>query len=138
MRGENNIAIQCYRRALDYLDFGDGTSISKDGEKQEVSDKELQNLLEDRISVCNNMAAAQIKMELWDNALNSLQIVLRCKPDNIKAHFRKAKVHIQLYWLITFNVSHYLHQGLLPLANHEQNETSFISFARIQSLTLKK
>jgi FK506-binding protein 8 len=59
---------------------------------EEVTDSTLQNLLEDRISVCNNMAAAQIKLELYDAALNSLQTVLRCQPNNVKALFRKAKV----------------------------------------------
>lgn len=38
------------------------------------------------------MAAAQLKLGLHDAALNSLQIVLRCQPDNLKALFRKAKV----------------------------------------------
>lgn len=39
------------------------------------------------------MAAAQIKMEMYDAALNSLQSVLRCQPNNLKAHFRKAKAY---------------------------------------------
>lgn len=40
------------------------------------------------------MAAAQIKMQMFDAALNSLETVLRCQPGNLKAHFRKAKVYI--------------------------------------------
>lgn len=40
------------------------------------------------------MASAQIKMELFDQALTSLQTVLRCQPDNVKALFRKAKIHL--------------------------------------------
>ncbi|KAJ8925653.1 hypothetical protein NQ315_009498, partial [Exocentrus adspersus] len=94
-RGDNNIAIQCYRRALDYLDEVEGgiTSISEN-KTNEVTDADLQSLLEDRISVYNNMAAAQIKMEMYDAALTSLQIVLRCQPNNVKAHFRKAKVYM--------------------------------------------
>lgn len=59
-----------------------------------MSDSELQSILEDRISVYNNMAAAQIKLEMFDAALNSLQTVFRCQPNNIKAHFRKAKAYI--------------------------------------------
>lgn len=91
-RGENQLAIQCYRRALDYLDEVE-TSIKLDGEEQaEASDSDLQELLGDRINVNNNMAAAQIKLQLHDAALNSLQNVLRCQPDNVKALFRKAKV----------------------------------------------
>ncbi|KAG5899548.1 hypothetical protein JTB14_008234 [Gonioctena quinquepunctata] len=96
-RGENNLAIQCYRRALDYLDEVEGGftgPLGENGVKQEVTDADLQNLLEDRVSVCNNMAAAQLKMEMYEAALNSLQTVLRCQPNNVKAHFRKAKVYL--------------------------------------------
>ncbi|XP_018576191.1 peptidyl-prolyl cis-trans isomerase FKBP8 isoform X2 [Anoplophora glabripennis] len=93
-RGDNNIAIQCYRRALDYLDEVEGGIILPENKTTEVTDSDLQSLLEDRISVYNNMAAAQIKMEMFDAALSSLQIVLRCQPNNVKAHFRKAKVYV--------------------------------------------
>jgi len=93
-RGENQLAIQCYRRALDYLDEVEGgiKTPLPDGEV-EVTDAALQQLLEDRINVSNNMAAAQLKLELYDAALQSLQTVLRCQPDNVKALFRKAKVY---------------------------------------------
>lgn len=96
-RGENNIAIQCYRRALDYLDEVESNLANPlNTSEPEMSDEELQNLLENRVSVYNNMAAAQIKMELYDVALNSLEVVLRCQPNNIKALFRKAKVKFVL------------------------------------------
>lgn len=94
MRGDNNTAIQCYRRALNFLDeveSGLSTSLT-DEDKKPVSDADLQAILEDRISVYNNMAAAQLKVENYDGALTSLQTVLRCQPNNLKAHFRKAKV----------------------------------------------
>lgn len=58
----------------------------------EVTDAALQDLLEDRVNVFNNMAAAQLKLGLHDVALNSLQMVLRCQPNNVKALYRKAKV----------------------------------------------
>lgn len=86
-RGENTLAIQCYRRALDYLD-----EVETCQKTEDIPDSTLQELLEDRISVCNNMAAAQIKLELYEAALNSLQTVLRCQPNNVKALYRKAKV----------------------------------------------
>lgn len=82
------MAVQCYRRALDYLDEVESESTEHD----KPTDSELQQLLEDRLKVLNNMASAQIKMELYDQALTSLQAVLRCQPDNVKALFRKAKV----------------------------------------------
>lgn len=86
------MAIQCYRRALDYLDEVEGGIMFPTDDNKEVTDSDLQDILEDRISVFNNMAAAQLKMNLHDAALNSLQTVLRCQPDNLKALFRKAKV----------------------------------------------
>ncbi|GJQ85529.1 hypothetical protein Trydic_g10830 [Trypoxylus dichotomus] len=93
-RGENTLAIQCYRRALDYLDELEGGIKAGDSEdKQDISDGELQDLLEDRLSVCNNMAAAQIKLGLYEAALNSLETVLRCQPHNVKALYRKARVY---------------------------------------------
>lgn len=85
--------MQCYRRALDYLDEVEGgIKYPKSEDEQEPTDSALQALLEDRLNVYNNMAAAQIKLNLYDAALNSLQTVLRCQPDNIKALYRKAKV----------------------------------------------
>lgn len=78
---------------MDYLDEVEG-GISDPDKQTEVSDSALQDLLEDRLSVNNNMAAAQIKLELYDAALTSVQAVLRCQPNNVKALFRKAKVRL--------------------------------------------
>lgn len=96
-RGENTFAVQCYRRALDYLDEVEGgIKYPKANEDQEPTDAALQALLEDRLNVYNNMAAAQIKLNHYDAALNSLQTVLRCQPDNVKALYRKAKVCVTI------------------------------------------
>lgn len=57
-----------------------------------VTDSDLQQLLEDRVKVYNNMAAAQMKIEAWDQALKSLENVLGCQPNNVKALFRKGSV----------------------------------------------
>lgn len=38
------------------------------------------------------MAAAQMKIEAWDQALKSLENVLGCQPNNVKALFRKGSV----------------------------------------------
>lgn len=40
----------------------------------------------------NNLAAAQLKIGSFDAALMSVENVLRCQPNNVKALFRKAKV----------------------------------------------
>lgn len=67
---------------------------SLQNDQNEVTDGDLQDILEDRLSVYNNMAAAQIKLEMYDAALKLLETVLRCQPHNVKALFRKAKVSV--------------------------------------------
>lgn len=96
-RGECTFAIQCYRRALDYLDevecgISEPISENDDPKQRELTDAALQDLMEDRINVSNNMAAAQMKQGAYDAALQSLHIVLRCQPNNVKALYRKSKV----------------------------------------------
>lgn len=93
-RGENQIAIQCYRRALDYLDEVEGgIKLPESENTEQITDTDLQSILEDRISIYNNLAAAQIKLESYEAALNSLKTVLLCQPNNIKALYRQAKVY---------------------------------------------
>lgn len=46
------------------------------------------------MKVYNNMAAAQMKIQAWDQALKSLENVLNCQPNNIKALYRKGSVCI--------------------------------------------
>ncbi|CAD7091956.1 unnamed protein product [Hermetia illucens] len=89
-RNEFNIAIQIYRRALEYLDDTDG-GISL-GHESELTNAELQELLEDRLVVYNNLAMAQIKISAYDAALKSVEHVLRCQPNNSKALFRKGRI----------------------------------------------
>lgn len=96
-RGENTLAIQCYRRALDYLDEAvGGIQIEPDNAINDANKEEkelsLIDILEDRLKVYNNLAAAQLKIGSLDAALMSVENVLRCQPDNVKALFRKAKV----------------------------------------------
>lgn len=92
-RDEASLAVQCYRRALDYLDETKGGINYPQGEQEEsISDADLQALLEDRMKVYNNLAAAQMKTEAYDAALKSVDNVLRCQPKNVKALFRKGKI----------------------------------------------
>lgn len=58
-------------------------------EEESFSDAELQTLLEDRIKVYNNLAATLIKTEAYESALENVEHVLRCQPQNLKALFRK-------------------------------------------------
>jgi len=87
-RKDHTLAIQCYRRALEYLDDSGLTS----EEKKTVTEDDGHSLLEDRIKVYNNLAAAQMKIKAFDTALQSVDNVLRCQPDNVKALFRKGKI----------------------------------------------
>lgn len=92
-RQEFNSAIQLYRRALEYLDESEGgiTNPTIDGEL-EPTNAQLQDLLEDRIKVYNNMAQAQMKIKAFEAALKSIDTVLQCQPNNVKALFRKGKI----------------------------------------------
>jgi len=89
-RNEYNMAIQCYRKALDFLDEGTGEMLTVP--KHELTKEQLQDLLEDRMKTHNNLAMAQMKISAWEAALKSVDTVLRCKPENVKALFRKGKI----------------------------------------------
>lgn len=92
-RQEYNSSIQLYRRALEYLDESEGgiKNPTPDGEL-EATNAQLQDLLEDRIKVYNNMAQAQMKIQAYEAALKSVETVLQCQPNNVKALFRKGKI----------------------------------------------
>lgn len=92
-RQEYNLAIQSYRRALEYLDESEGgiTNPTESGQL-EPTNAELQELLEDRMKVYNNLALAQLKIAAYDAALKSVDHVLQCQPNNAKALFRKGKI----------------------------------------------
>ena len=91
-RNEPTLAIQCYRRALEFLlPIENRTSHQNDAEES-TTDAELQALLEDRMKLYNNLAAAQMKTQAYDAALRSVESVLSCQPHNVKALFRKGKI----------------------------------------------
>uniref|UniRef100_A0A182PMV5 peptidylprolyl isomerase n=1 Tax=Anopheles epiroticus TaxID=199890 RepID=A0A182PMV5_9DIPT len=94
-RQEYNLAIQSYRRALEYLDdtvSAGGMMESGAAGSVELSNKELQDLLEDRMKVYNNLALAQLKISAHEAALKSVDHVLKCQPNNAKALYRKGKI----------------------------------------------
>ncbi|XP_029669273.1 peptidyl-prolyl cis-trans isomerase FKBP8-like isoform X2 [Formica exsecta] len=91
VRDELPFALQCYRKALEYLS-STKSGTNQNEEEESFSDTELQILLEDRIKVHNNLAAALIKTEAYDSALENVEHVLRCQPQNVKALFRKGTI----------------------------------------------
>ena len=50
------------------------------------------------------MAMAQLKIQSYEPALNSVEAVLKCQPNNIKALFRKGKVSKLTDCLNQFNM----------------------------------
>ncbi|XP_047111052.1 70 kDa peptidyl-prolyl isomerase-like [Schistocerca piceifrons] len=91
-RQEYSFAIQSYRRAIEFLDEAEGGFSIEKKDISEDAEKQLQELLEDRLKVFNNLAAAQMKIKAYDAALKSVDNVLRCQPQNVKALFRKGKI----------------------------------------------
>lgn len=93
-RQEYNLAIQSYRRALEYLDdtVSAGGMMESGAGSVELSTTELQDLLEDRMKVYNNLALAQLKISAHEAALKSVDHVLKCQPNNAKALYRKGKI----------------------------------------------
>ncbi|XP_049876963.1 peptidyl-prolyl cis-trans isomerase FKBP8 [Pectinophora gossypiella] len=92
-RGEAQLAVQLYRRALDVLDESEGgiTDPTASGELAPTSG-DLQALLEERLRVHNNMAAAQLKAGAYEAALQAVTRVLTCQPNNAKALYRKSRI----------------------------------------------
>ncbi|XP_029042311.2 peptidyl-prolyl cis-trans isomerase FKBP8 [Osmia bicornis bicornis] len=91
-RNEPTLAIQCYRRALEFLLPTESRTSYQNETEDTTTDAELQGLLEDRMKVYNNLAAAQMKTQAYDAALRSVESVLSCQPQNVKALFRKGKI----------------------------------------------
>ncbi|OAD61952.1 Peptidyl-prolyl cis-trans isomerase FKBP8 [Eufriesea mexicana] len=91
-RNEPTLAIQCYRRALEFLLQTESRTPYQNEVEDTITDAELQALLEDRMKVYNNLAAAQMKIQAYDAALKSVESVLSCQPQNVKALFRKGKI----------------------------------------------
>ncbi|XP_051727296.1 FKBP prolyl isomerase 16 [Ctenopharyngodon idella] len=85
-REEYSMAVQAYCMALDVLTTRthDGQSCATEEEEEEVNDY--------RVKCLNNLAAAQLKLGQFDEALHTSQDVLFLDPQNVKALFRKGKL----------------------------------------------
>ncbi|KAG5333617.1 FKBP8 isomerase, partial [Acromyrmex heyeri] len=92
VRKELNFAIQCYRRASEYLQI-DGMNWNEENEESgPITDSQLQGLLDDCIKVYNNLAAALIEIGSYNTALENVERVLKYQPKNSKALFRKGRI----------------------------------------------
>ncbi|XP_067416887.1 peptidyl-prolyl cis-trans isomerase FKBP8 [Emydura macquarii macquarii] len=63
--------------------------------KVDFSPEEEAELLEVKVKCLNNLAASQLKLDHYEAALRSCNLVLEHQPENIKALFRKGKVLAQ-------------------------------------------
>lgn len=77
-RKENHLAIQCYRKAIQYL--------------EQESQSDNNELKEAVLKTYNNLSVAHFNIEAYDAALTSVNNVLSQEPDNIKAIYRKVKI----------------------------------------------
>jgi len=91
-RGEASLAVNCYRRGLEYLDEVEGGIQYPTGQPREEITPEVRQLFEDRLKILNNLAMAQMKLQSYEPALTSVEAVLKCQPNNVKALFRKGKI----------------------------------------------
>lgn len=72
------------RRLCGYVFVTDGSASTVKAEEEEVQDY--------RVKCLNNLAAAQLKLEQYDQALHTSRDVLTLEPNNVKALFRAGKV----------------------------------------------
>ncbi|XP_072551792.1 FKBP prolyl isomerase 16 [Salminus brasiliensis] len=84
-REEYSMAAQAYCIALDVL-----TTHTHDGRVCALEEEEEVN--DYRVKCLNNLAAAQLKLEQYSEALHTSQDVLFLDPNNVKALFRKGKL----------------------------------------------
>ncbi|KAJ8417527.1 hypothetical protein AAFF_G00223700 [Aldrovandia affinis] len=85
-REEFGMAAQSYRMALHVL-----TTRTIDDESPAVVEEE-EEVQEYRVKCLNNLAAAQVKLEQFDEALHTCKDVLFLQPHNVKALYRKGKL----------------------------------------------
>ncbi|GLD58680.1 peroxisomal membrane protein 11A isoform X1 [Lates japonicus] len=85
-REEYSMAARAYCMALDVL-----TTRSRDGSDGGV-DAEEEEVRDYRVKCLNNMAASQLKLEQYDEALHTSRDVLTLEPNNVKALFRTGKL----------------------------------------------
>uniref|UniRef100_UPI003AAD63C7 FKBP prolyl isomerase 16 n=1 Tax=Centroberyx gerrardi TaxID=166262 RepID=UPI003AAD63C7 len=86
-REEFSMAARAYSMALDVL-----TTRSRDGDNDAAVVEEEEEVQDYRVKCLNNLAAAQLKMEQYDEALHTSRDVLFLEPNNVKALFRTGKL----------------------------------------------
>jgi len=85
-REEYSQAIVSYTKAVKILDTDSGGSGDSAG-----SPSDLQKILDEKMKVYNNLAATQMKLLAYDQAIKSCDSVIKLQPNNVKALFRKGQ-----------------------------------------------
>ncbi|CAK6951076.1 FKBP prolyl isomerase 16 [Scomber scombrus] len=85
-REEYSMAARAYCMALDVL-----TTRSRDG-NDDGAEAEEEEVCEYRVKCLNNLAASQLKLEQFEEALHTSRDVLALEPNNVKALFRVGKL----------------------------------------------
>lgn len=67
-------------------------------EEQEEEEEEKEEVRDYRVKCLNNLAAAQLKLEQFREALRTSRDVLTLEPNNVKALFRAGKVRLLPHW----------------------------------------
>nr|XP_046164016.1 peptidyl-prolyl cis-trans isomerase FKBP8-like isoform X3 [Oncorhynchus gorbuscha] len=86
-REEYSMAARAYWMALDVL-----TTQTRDGSSDVLLEGEEEEVQDYRVKCLNNLAAAQLKLEQYDDALHTSRDVLSLDPQNVKALFRTGKL----------------------------------------------
>ncbi|XP_061677481.1 FKBP prolyl isomerase 16 [Syngnathoides biaculeatus] len=87
-RKEYGMAARAYRMALDVLTTCGGGDAEGGGAKEE----EEQEVHDYRVKCLNNLAAALLKLEQYNEALHASCDVLALDPNNVKALYRAGKI----------------------------------------------
>jgi len=90
-------ALQCYQKALAFI------SIENLQDEDTHEGKDLQELSALSLIVRNNMAAAQIILGFYDEALDNVSYVLTRQPNNIKALYRKGNEYCLNFFFFLIN-----------------------------------
>ncbi|KAG8454839.1 hypothetical protein GDO86_001163 [Hymenochirus boettgeri] len=94
-----------YYQQADYIfainSYNIALNIVNSNSKVDITPEEEEELMEVKNKCLNNLAASQLKLDHYEAALKSCNMVLEYQPENIKALFRKGKtIHAELSKLV--------------------------------------
>jgi FK506-binding protein 8 len=95
-RKETYNALLCYQKALAFISI-------ENLHEDTCVDKDLEELSALSLIIRNNMAAALILLEFYDEALDNVSYVLTHQPNNIKALYRKGNEYCLNFFFFLIN-----------------------------------